>query len=85
MDTNSRFLLDLLSAYVKNGDKINIPDGLDWEKIYELSAIHCIQGIVYLMLDRLNINAEPKVFKRFEKDFFLISQNPLCRKLVWKR
>lgn len=81
MDTNSRFLLDLLSAYVKNGDKINIPDGLDWEKIYELSAIHCIQGIVYLMLDRLNINAEPKVFKRFEKDFFLISQKSIMQEI----
>ena len=81
MDNEKKFFLDILSAYVNESKKIEINSALNWTVIYELSAIHCVQGIIYTMLKKLNINIDGEVYKKFERDFLLTAQQSLRQEI----
>jgi hypothetical protein len=69
MDLTNEFFLKILSCFL-NEKELEIPlDEIDWNKIYMLSEIHCVQGMVWTVLKDNADSLPQEIRNKFEQAF----------------
>jgi len=70
MDQNTQYFFALLRSFLKETTPPNTIE-VEWEKIYELARIHFVSGAVYVAIQKLNKENQPKedILKKFKADF----------------
>ncbi|WP_088188779.1 nucleotidyltransferase family protein [Desulfosporosinus sp. FKA] len=70
MDKNTIYFISLLSAFINRQDPQQEGE-LIWEKIYKLSRIHSVSGILYLMAQKLRNDYQPDIvlLNKMKRDY----------------
>lgn len=67
------YLLQQLSAILKDQKPQTPPSGLDWEKFYSLSYRHSVANMVWYGLNKLEVDEQPpkEIFNQFYRDYIM--------------
>jgi hypothetical protein len=70
MDSNTQYFFVLLRSFLKEATPPKAIE-VEWENIYKLARIHAVSGAVYVAIQKLNKEAQPKddILKKFKNDF----------------
>lgn len=70
MQYEQKYLIHLLSSVLHDIQPQNPQECLDWEKLYKLSAWHCVSNMVFYSINRLNGSQKPsrEVMMKFQND-----------------
>ncbi len=62
IDTNEGYFLHLLKCALKSEQPMESPDGINFEKILELSKRHDVQALIFLSIDKLENKNEISIY-----------------------
>ncbi len=70
MDANTKYFFSLLRSFLKETTPPKAIE-VEWEKIYKLARIHAVSGAVYVAIQKLNKEDQPKkdILKKFKAEF----------------
>lgn len=80
MDKETTYFLSLISAFI-NRQEPQIERDLNWEQVYNLSKIHSVSGIIYLMVKKLEKVYKPDtmLLDMMKKDFSITFINSVVQ------
>lgn len=64
MTDTTKYFLHILNCFVCEKSPQAIPENIDWEELLELSEIHCVQGIIWVVLSKTDITEVPEIVKK---------------------
>lgn len=68
MDTNEKYFVSLISSYLNNEEPITPENNIDWNKIYDLSAIHNVAAIVGNQILKIKDNCpDAEILSKFKQ------------------
>lgn len=70
VNTNEGYFLHLLKCALKSEQPLEAPDGIDFEKIYEISCRHDVENLTFLSLDKLEKKIDEKLYRIWQEAYF---------------